>query len=321
MQGERYSPSLEPFCIQHNKEKVMPDAVVVRRHKEKPRGKESGAVGAKGWVEVVATIYSAWLYAIQASCASRRTGQKLAADTTTGTGLKPTLQNLSLPNVRLACALQGTPVHEIQDHAVGKFLAILVRWVGCAEVAEMESLDNSLLVVFRRTEDEVAQGVNLNPSSFPELHQVSVKLVLTLMRLTRVSGNWMFRSPTCTGGGGSRRDAREVERMSFSGSAKLLFEFFHGIADMEEDMRLNILLVRDFFSSFLSFLSSLLSSPSWLCTDLDSLMRRPKALHVLSDEAREGALLGSRECEDEGGGEAGSGLPRVGLLGVMVAFW
>jgi len=72
MQGERYSPSLEPFCIQHNKEKVMPDAVVVRRHKEKPRGKESGAVGAKGWVEVVATVHSAWLYAIQASCASRR---------------------------------------------------------------------------------------------------------------------------------------------------------------------------------------------------------------------------------------------------------
>lgn len=81
MQGERYSPSLEPFCIQHNKEKVMPDAVVVRRHKEKPRGKESGAVGAKGWVEVVVTVHSAWLYAIQASCASRRTGRKLAADT------------------------------------------------------------------------------------------------------------------------------------------------------------------------------------------------------------------------------------------------
>ena len=97
----------------------------------------------------------------------------------------------------------------------------------------------------------------------------------------------MFRSPTCTGGGGSRRDAREVERMSFSGRAKLLFEFFQGMADIEKDMRLNILLVRDFFSSFLSFLSSLLSSPSWLCTDLDSLMRRPKALHVLSDEARE----------------------------------
>lgn len=82
MQRERYSHSLEPFCIQHNKEKVMSDAVVVRRHKEKPRGKgECGAVGAKRWVEIVGTIHSAWLYAIQASCASRRTRQKLAADT------------------------------------------------------------------------------------------------------------------------------------------------------------------------------------------------------------------------------------------------
>lgn len=131
----------------------------------------------------------------------------------------------------------------------------------------------------------------------------------------------MFKSPTCTGGGGSRRDAKEVERMSFSGSAKLLLEFFQGMPDMEEDMRLNILLVRFSFLSFFSFLSSLFSSPSWLCTDLDSLMRRPKDLHVLSDDAREGALLGSRECDDDGGGEAASGLPRVGLLGVMVAFW
>jgi hypothetical protein len=79
--------------------------------------------------------------------------------------------------------------------------------------------------------------------------------------------------------------------------------------------------VRESFLSFLSFLSSFLSSPSWLCTDLDSLMRRPKFLQVLSDDAREGALLGSRECDEEGGGDAGSGLPRVGLLGVMVAFW
>jgi hypothetical protein len=42
MQGERYNPSLKPFCIQHNKGKVMPDAVVVRRNKENSReGKES----------------------------------------------------------------------------------------------------------------------------------------------------------------------------------------------------------------------------------------------------------------------------------------
>jgi hypothetical protein len=131
----------------------------------------------------------------------------------------------------------------------------------------------------------------------------------------------MFRSPTCTGGGGSRSDAKEVERMSFSGSVKLLLEFLKDMAAIEEDMRLNILLVRESFLSFFSFLSSFLSSPSWLCTDLDSLMRRPKLLHVLSDDAREGALLGSRECDEEGGGDAGSGLPRVGLLGVMVAFW
>jgi len=95
------------------------------------------------------------------------------------------LQNLGLPNVRLACALQGTPVHEIQDHAVGKFLAILVRWVGCAEVAEMESLDNSLLVVFRRTEDEVAQGVNLNPSSFPKQSVWELDVQITNMHRRR----------------------------------------------------------------------------------------------------------------------------------------
>jgi len=42
MQGERYNPSLKPFYIQHNKGKVMPDAVVVRRNKENSReGKES----------------------------------------------------------------------------------------------------------------------------------------------------------------------------------------------------------------------------------------------------------------------------------------
>jgi hypothetical protein len=89
--------------------------------------------------------------------------------------------------------------------------------------------------------------------------------------------------------------------------------------DIDEDMRLNILLVRD---SFLSFLSSLFSSPSWLCTDFDSLIRRPNVLQVLSDDVRDGALLCSREWDDEvARGEAGSGLPRVGLLGVKVGFW
>lgn len=123
----------------------------------------------------------------------------------------------------------------------------------------------------------------------------------------------MFKSPTWTGGGGSRRDDNEVERMSFSGRFKLLLEFFQGMAAMDDDIRLNILLVRD---SFLSFLSSFLSSPSWLWTDLDSLIRRPKALHVLSEDVREGAILCSLECDEEvARGEVGSGLPRVGLLG------
>lgn len=72
MQGERYSPSLEPFCIQHNKEKVMPDAVVVRRHKESREGKESGCRWAESEVKVATTHYNAWLYASHASCASRR---------------------------------------------------------------------------------------------------------------------------------------------------------------------------------------------------------------------------------------------------------
>jgi hypothetical protein len=61
---------------------MMPDAVVVRRNKENSReGKES----VVPWrlrieVEVAATNHSAWLYASQASCASRRTKSQLAAD-------------------------------------------------------------------------------------------------------------------------------------------------------------------------------------------------------------------------------------------------
>jgi hypothetical protein len=66
----------------------------------------------------------------------------------------------------------------------------------------------------------------------------------------------------------------------------------------------------------LSFLSSRLSSPSWLWIDLDSLMRRPKALHVLSEEVRVGPLLCSREWVVEGVlGDVGSALPRLGLCG------
>ena len=119
-----------------------------------------------------------------------------------------------------------------------------------------------------------------------------------------MSGNWTFKSPTCIGGGGSRSDAKDVDRMSFSGSVKLPLplEFFQGIEDMDEDIRLNILVVRD---SFFSFLSSFFSSPSWLWTDLVSLIRRPKLLHVLSEDVREGAWLCSRECDDEVSREAG----------------
>lgn len=117
------------------------------------------------------------------------------------------------------------------------------------------------------------------------------------------------------GGGGSRSDASDVDCMLLS-VVKLLLELFQGIDDMDEDMRLNILVVRDSFFSFFS-------SPSWLCTDdLDSLMRRPNALHVLSDDVREGARLCSRECDDDvSREEGGSCLLGVGLLGGGVAFW
>jgi len=57
----------------------MPDAVVVRRDKEKnqEKGKRTkeivGAVEARE-AEMAESNYCAWLYASQASCASRRTG-------------------------------------------------------------------------------------------------------------------------------------------------------------------------------------------------------------------------------------------------------
>jgi hypothetical protein len=112
-----------------------------------------------------------------------------------------------------------------------------------------------------------------------------------------------------------------VVRISWSGrEGRLLVEDFQGMADMDEDMRLNILLVRD---SFLSFLSSRLSSPSWLWIDLDSLMRRPKGFQLLSVDVRGGGpVLCSRECDVDGAlGEAASLRPRVGLFGVHFGFW
>lgn len=134
----------------------------------------------------------------------------------------------------------------------------------------------------------------------------------------------MFKSPTWTAGGGSRREDNEVDCISFSDEARLLVEFFQGIDEMDEDMRLNILLVLlDFLllcDSFFSFFSDLLSSPSWLCTDLDSLILRPKFFQVLSEDVRDAAILCSRECEERTSrGEVGSVLPRGGLMGVKVA--
>ena len=74
----------------------------------------------------------------------------------TCTRLRLTLQNLGLRNVRLAGALQGPPIHKVKNYAVREFLPILVGWVWRAEVAKVEALDSTLLVVFRRTQDEVA---------------------------------------------------------------------------------------------------------------------------------------------------------------------
>jgi hypothetical protein len=102
----------------------------------------------------------------------------------------------------------------------------------------------------------------------------------------------MFKSPTCTGGGGSRRDARLGEWTLWSGRLKAEEEDFQGIEDMEELMRLNIFEVRD---SFLAVLSERTESPSWLWMDLDSDMRRPKPRQPLSEEVREGPMLCSRE--------------------------
>lgn len=81
---------------------------------------------------------------------------------------------MGLPNVRLTSALQGPSIDEVEDHTVGKFLAILVRWVWCAEVAQMEAFGHALLVVFRGAEDKVSRGVDFDPSTFPELPRVSI---------------------------------------------------------------------------------------------------------------------------------------------------
>lgn len=57
-----------------------------------------------------------------------------------------TLQNLSLRNVGFARALQCPSVDEVEDYAVGQLLSVLVGWVRGAELAEVEALDDALLV-------------------------------------------------------------------------------------------------------------------------------------------------------------------------------
>jgi hypothetical protein len=90
--------------------------------------------------------------------------------------LKLTLQNLSLRNVRLARTLQASPVDEVKHDAVRKLLPVLVWRVWRTEVAQVEALDDALLVVLRRAEDKVARGVDFDPSSFPELWLVSMHM-------------------------------------------------------------------------------------------------------------------------------------------------
>lgn len=97
------------------------------------------------------------------------------------------------------------------------------------------------------------------------------------------------------------------------------------MVEMDEDIRLKSLLVRESFFPFLS--SRFSSSPSWLWIDLVSLIRRPNDLQLLSDEDRGSAGPWSRECDEEGAlGEAGSiaaggaVFTRVGLLGTNAGF-
>ena len=85
-----------------------------------------------------------------------------------------TLQNLSLRNVCLTGTLQTSSIDEVKNNAIRKLLSILVWGVWRAEVAEVEALSDALLVVLRGAEDEVAQSVDFDPASFPELSHVSV---------------------------------------------------------------------------------------------------------------------------------------------------
>ena len=89
--------------------------------------------------------------------------------------------------------------------------------------------------------------------------------------------------------------------------------------DEIEDIRLNSLLVRESFFSFLP--SRLSSSLSKLCIDwlrvvellFDSLNRRPKDLQLLSDEDRGPALASLVAGETGGLGDIGSALAELPL--------
>ena len=69
----------------------------------------------------------------------------------------------------------------------------------------------------------------------------------------------MLTSPTWTGGGGSRREDKEVDCEPCSGDERLDWEPFK---PRPEDMRLNSFVVRESFFPFLS--SRFSSSPSGL---------------------------------------------------------
>jgi hypothetical protein len=79
-----------------------------------------------------------------------------------------TLQNLGLRNVRFARTLQRSAVDKIEHYAVGQLLSVLVGWIRCAELAEVEALNYALFVGPRRAEHEVAQAINLYVSTLPQ---------------------------------------------------------------------------------------------------------------------------------------------------------
>jgi hypothetical protein len=141
---------------------------VTKKIREKEKEKEKKRNSNEGVGGVVYKFYIAWLYASQASCASRRTGVSLA-NVLHHQNTKLTLQNLSLRHICLASTLKGSAINEIQNDTVGQLLSVLVWWIWRAEVAQVEALHNTLLIVLGRAEDEISHGVDLDPSSFPQL--------------------------------------------------------------------------------------------------------------------------------------------------------